>query len=197
MFTVPDWAFEFHGHVCPFMPLGYRAGQLAMQELGVPREKDHGLFAFSEMGEGHPNTCFEDGIQVASGATYAKRLLRNLNYGKAALVLYHPQKGAVRVAVRPEAIGKLREFEFVKLRAQGKEPSAIPTAVGAEIVNWVTSQDDAMLFAVQPLPDFSFTPPQTLFPMARCSACGEMVFSSYLRIKDGQPLCIPCSGYGK
>ena len=38
------------------------------------------------------------------------------------MVLYHPQKGAVRVAVRPEVIGKLREFEFVKLRAQGREP---------------------------------------------------------------------------
>ena len=45
-------------------------------------EKDHGLFAFSEMGEGHPNTCFEDGIQVATGATYAKRLLRNLNLAR-------------------------------------------------------------------------------------------------------------------
>ena len=25
---IPDWAFEFHGHKCPFMPIGYRMGSL-------------------------------------------------------------------------------------------------------------------------------------------------------------------------
>ena len=29
----PDWAFEFHGHRCPFMPLGYRMGRLALERL--------------------------------------------------------------------------------------------------------------------------------------------------------------------
>ena len=35
----PDWAFEFHGHRCPFMPIGYRMGRLALERLGVEREK--------------------------------------------------------------------------------------------------------------------------------------------------------------
>ncbi|MGQ9480432.1 FmdE family protein [Chloroflexus sp.] len=26
----PAWAFEFHGHECPFMPIGYRMGSLAL-----------------------------------------------------------------------------------------------------------------------------------------------------------------------
>ena len=25
----PEWAFEFHAHECPFMPIGYRMGKLA------------------------------------------------------------------------------------------------------------------------------------------------------------------------
>jgi uncharacterized membrane protein YfcA len=33
--TPPDWAFEFHGHRCPFMPIGYRMGKLAIERLGV------------------------------------------------------------------------------------------------------------------------------------------------------------------
>ena len=67
-FTPPEWAFEFHGHYCPFMPLGYRMGKLAMQRLEVEHEKDHGFYVFPELGEGHPQTCLIDGIQVATGA---------------------------------------------------------------------------------------------------------------------------------
>lgn len=52
----PDWAFEFHGHLCPFMPPGYRMGRLAMEHLGVERERDHGFFVLPENREGHPQT---------------------------------------------------------------------------------------------------------------------------------------------
>ena len=51
-FVPPDWAFEFHGHRCPFMPLGFRMGRLALERLGVDREKDHTLHVFAELGEG-------------------------------------------------------------------------------------------------------------------------------------------------
>jgi hypothetical protein len=30
----PEWAFEFHGHRCPFMPIGYRMGKVALEYLG-------------------------------------------------------------------------------------------------------------------------------------------------------------------
>jgi len=40
-YVPPDWAFEFHGHRCPFMPIGYRMGRLAMAYLGVEHEPDH------------------------------------------------------------------------------------------------------------------------------------------------------------
>src|SRR5665648_559899 len=66
--TPPEWAFEFHGHRCPFMPIGYRMGRLAMEHLGVEREKDHGFYVVAELGEGHPQTCMMDGIQPATGS---------------------------------------------------------------------------------------------------------------------------------
>jgi uncharacterized protein len=31
----PDWAFEFHGDRCPFMPIGCRMGKLAIERMGV------------------------------------------------------------------------------------------------------------------------------------------------------------------
>ncbi len=83
MRNVPSWAFDFHGHLCPFMPIGYRMGQLAMRRLGVEREKDHGLFAFPEVGVGHPQTCMVDGIQAATGCTYGSSGLRRaVEYSK-------------------------------------------------------------------------------------------------------------------
>ncbi len=49
MFEVPQWAYEFHGHECPFMPIGYRMGTLALEKLGVGRSKNHEMHVFSEM----------------------------------------------------------------------------------------------------------------------------------------------------
>jgi len=57
------------------MPLGYRMGLLALEALGVPREKDHTLHVVCELGEGHPQTCLMDGIQAATGATFGKTLM--------------------------------------------------------------------------------------------------------------------------
>jgi formylmethanofuran dehydrogenase subunit E len=62
----PEWAFEFHGHECPFMPIGFRMGKLAQAYLGVENEADHGFFIFPELGEGHPQTCMIDGLQIAT-----------------------------------------------------------------------------------------------------------------------------------
>ena len=83
-FVPPSWAFEFHGHRCPFMPIGFRMGVLAMRALGVDREQDHGFHVFPELGEGHPQTCMMDGLQVATGATYGKVLMAKTFYGKLA-----------------------------------------------------------------------------------------------------------------
>ena len=98
----PDWAFEFHGHSCPFMPLGYRMGIMALTKLGVEREKDHTLHVICELGEGHPQTCLMDGIQAATGATFGKTLMEKTNWGKLAATFWYPGKTAVRFALRPE-----------------------------------------------------------------------------------------------
>jgi formylmethanofuran dehydrogenase subunit E len=29
----PEWAWEFHGHRCPFLPIDWRMEQLAMEDL--------------------------------------------------------------------------------------------------------------------------------------------------------------------
>jgi len=194
-YTPPEWAFEFHGHQCPFMPLGYRMGRLAMEYLQVEHEKDHGFFVFPELGEGHPQTCLMDGIQVATGATYGKLLIAKTFYGKLAATFYHPGKGAVRFSLQPDFIDAMGKFEFFAYRKKGIEPSKIPAEARDEILKWVYEQSDDVLFKIEAKPDFKFTPVKGSFNKSKCSICGEYVFERYVRMKDGQPVCIPCSGF--
>ncbi|MGB8148587.1 MAG: FmdE family protein [Azonexus sp.] len=194
-FVPPAWAFEFHGHQCPFMPLGYRMGRLAMEKLGVEREPDHGFFVFPELGEGHPQTCLMDGLQVATGATYGKVMMAKTFYGKLAATFYKPGKGAVRYALKPDFVDAMGRFPFFAFRKQGMEPSQIPVEARDEILNWVYEQADDFIFALEARPDFKFTPVKGSFNKIKCSACGEYVFERYVRTKDGQPVCIPCAGY--
>jgi formylmethanofuran dehydrogenase subunit E len=179
------------------MPLGYRMGQLAMEKLGVEREKDHGFFVFPELGEGHPQTCLMDGIQAATGATYGKVMMAKTFYGKLAAMFYHPKKGAVRISLKPDFIDAMGKFEFFAYRKRGVEPSAIPAAVTNEVVQWTYSQSDETMFKIEMKPDFTYKPVKGSFNKTKCSGCGEYVFDRYVRMKDGQPLCIPCSGYEK
>jgi formylmethanofuran dehydrogenase subunit E len=179
------------------MPIGYRMGKLAMEQLGVEREADHGFYIFPELGEGHPQTCMMDGMQAATGATYGKVLIAKTSYGKLAATFYKPQKGAVRFSLTPDFIDAFGKFEFFAYRKRGVEPSKIPAAVTNEVVQWVYDQPDDFVFKIESLPDFTYTPVKGSFNKTKCSVCGEYVFDRYVRMKDGQPMCIPCSGYEK
>jgi formylmethanofuran dehydrogenase subunit E len=192
---IPGWAWEFHGHVCPFMPIGYRMGALAMKKLGIERIKDHGAFAFSEMGVGHPQTCMMDGIMAATGCTYGKLMMERLGYGKVASILCAPGKGAVRVYLRSEFQDELGKQEFFNYRKKGVEPSDIPADVVNRAVKVVLEATDADMFKVERLADFAFSRPKGSFAKVKCSKCGEYVFERYARTVDGKPMCIPCSGY--
>ncbi len=177
------------------MPMGYRMGLVAMKELGVEREKNHRMFALTEMGEGHPNTCMNDGIQASTGCTYGKLLMERLSYGKFAFVLYKPGKGAIRVSVKPDFIDVVAKHEFSSLRKSGVEPSEIPPGVADAIVEIVLKAPDSEMFKVERVPGFRFERPAARFNRARCSKCGEYLFERYARQVEGKTLCIPCSGF--
>ena len=193
----PEWAFEFHGHECPFMPIGYRMGKLALAYLGAEHEANHGFFIFPELGEGHPQACLIDGLQVATGATYGKALIAKTFYGKLAAIFYHPKKGAVRYSLKPDFVDAMGKFEFFVYRKKGVEPSQIPLEVRREVIEWVYEQTDDTMFKVEAKPEFTYQPVKGSFNKTKCSQCGEYVFDRSVRTKDGQPVCIPCSGYEK
>lgn len=194
MFTIPEWTFEFHGHPCPFMPIGFRMGTLAMEKLGVGKSHNHEMHVFSEMGVGHPQGCMQDGIMSATGATFGKGMIEKLNYGKVAAIFWYPgKKDSVRIALKNEFQDKLSPHEFFKYRKQGIEPSEIPENVRKDIIDIVLNATNDELFNVTVLKDFKYKPVTQAFNKARCEVCGEYVFERYLRVKDGKKVCIPCS----
>jgi formylmethanofuran dehydrogenase subunit E len=195
MFVLPEWTWEFHGHRCPFMPIGYRMGQLMLNTLGVAKTPDHEYFIASELGVGHPQTCMMDGLQAATGCTYGKLMMERLNFGKLAATLWTPANGSVRIAVKPEFSDRLGKYEFFAYRKKGVEPSKIPPPVSDEVIDVVMKATDDEIFNVNRLSSFEHKKIKGSFNKARCEACGEYVFERYVRIKDGKQLCIPCAEY--
>ncbi len=189
---VPEWAYEFHGHRCPFMPLGYRAGIYALKLLDFSKEKNHQTFVFSEMGENDSNGCFNDGIQAATGCTFGKGLFSLLGYGKLALKLYRPGTKAVRVHVRNEFLDTLFEngSEFFDLRRSGVEPGDIPLSKTDYILRkWLPSLKDEDIFEFSYDNEFSYAPKKKSPVKRKCSKCGEYTYDSDLTEIEGQILC--------
>lgn len=192
-FQIPEWAFEFHGHTCPFMPIGFRMGAVALEKLGVGKSQNHEMHVLSEMGVGHPQGCMQDGIMAVTGATFGKGLMEKLYYGKVAATFWYPGKGAIRIALKNEFSDKLSPHEFFKYRKQGVQPSEIPEEIRQDIIDIVLNATVDELFNIKMLPDFIYEPVKGSFNKAKCEVCGEYVFERYLRVKDGKKVCIPCS----
>ncbi len=185
----------FHGHLCPAMPLGLRAGLLARRRLGVERAKSKELMLLSETGTGHLMQCFLDGVMMATGCTYGKGNCQKLYYNKMAFVLIDVVEGkAVRVALRPEFIKEALKSPFLERRQQGIPPEMIEPEIAEAAVNKVLSIPEEEVFKISEVYDYQYIYAQE-GPPEFCEACGEVVFGSKARVKKGKILCLPCSGY--
>jgi formylmethanofuran dehydrogenase subunit E len=190
-------AFLMHGHLCGGMPLGFRAGVAALKALGREREADMGQIALVETGLGHAAGCFADGVQLSTGCTFGKGLIRRTDYGKwAATVVDKATRRAARVSVRPEVMEASFQSPFIQLRRAGTPPSQVPLEVSRPLVENLLAQSDEALFSIARLEQYPVpaSPPST-FETVRCSVCDELVAENKIRFKHGQPVCAPCSGY--
>jgi len=190
-----DVALAFHGHKCPAMPMGLRAGLAAMKTLGVERAKDKELIVESETGEGHAAGCFLDGLMVATGATYGKSNIRKLNYNKMAFTLIDATNGrAVRVSLKPEFFEKALQSPFVQKRKEGVLPQDIPADITNPLVERILGLPESEFLVISEVFQRELKKGVTSFDVKRCSRCGEAVFTNRLtETEDKRLLCIPCS----
>ncbi len=185
---------QLHGHKCPAMPLGLRAGAAAMNALGVERAKDGQLLAELELGEGHCAHCFADGVQMITGCTFGKGNIKQLGYGKFGLTLIDKaNEKAVRVVPRAEAQAASKQTPFFKeYREKGIPASQVPVDVVQPLIDQVMSAPDDAILKVGEVHEHHHPKPEESFASFTCERCGDMVIEKYGRVFGDRRVCIPC-----
>ena len=194
-----ETGLKFHGHKCPAMPLGVRAGLAAMKILGVERAQDKELFLRSETGKGHAAGCFLDGLMIATGCTYGKSNISKLYYNKMAFTLVDTATGrSVRLSLQPDFFAKSLNSPFVQQRRAGVAPQDIPPEIADPLVDKVLSIPEEAFLNIEPLREEKVESKKGIFEARACDECGELVFVNKLRLGvDGKLRCLPCSGYSE
>lgn len=194
-----DVGLKFHGHKCPAMPLGIKAGLAAMKALGVERSQDKELSVTSETGKGHAAGCFLDGIMVATGCTYGKSNIQKQYFNKMAFTLTDQQSGrSVRVSLKPGFFEQALQSPFVQQRKAGVPPQDIPADVADPLVNRILGLTDEQFLDIGDIQIVEVKKGKGVFTAKRCAKCDELTFVNKLReTEDGDLVCIPCSGYGE
>jgi formylmethanofuran dehydrogenase subunit E len=195
MNDIYEVAMTFHGHKCPAMPMGLRAGLAAMKILGVERSRDKELFVEAETGKGHAAGCFLDGIMTATGCTYGKSNIQKLYYNKMAFTLVDAATGrAVRVSLKPEFFEKALGSPFVQKRKEGVPPQDIPASITDPLVERIFSLPEPEFLNISEIFHKEVKKGQATFEVKRCSACGEATFINKLtEMADKRLLCVPCA----
>jgi len=184
-----------HGHKCPAMPMGLRAGLAALEALGVERATDGQLTALVEIDSEHCATCYADGVMMATGCTFGKGNIRKLGYCKFVLTLIHNQTGrSVRVATRNEVIKRNQESEFIQYRKKGIPASKIAPELIEPAMDFILCEPTETLFNIGPVQEVKLTPGRPHdFNTVICAECGEVAVERYARVKNGKVVCMPCA----
>jgi len=182
-----------HGHACPPLVLGVRAGFVAMSRLGVGRAHERELFAFVELGSDHYAQGFADGIQFVTGCTFGKDLIFRFPHGRAGVRLVDQVGGrAIRVIPRPETIARLEGTGwFHACAASGTFAGGCAELARLATDELLTLPEDA-LFTVSPVFPLGMEHPNLSFESVMCDACGESVLAPYAREVKGRSLCVVC-----
>jgi formylmethanofuran dehydrogenase subunit E len=191
-------AGELHGHFCPYLALGVRAGYAALKALGI--EQNLGMEELVAIVE--TNNCFGDGIQVVTGCTFANNALIYRDLGKTAVTVAKRDGSAVRVALRaeydesfdsryPEAAALFRKIVTERQEPTPQEQERLMQLWAETSYAQLDTPEDE-LFTVQRR---QIEPPAyaPIFASVTCAVCGESIMERRARVKDGQPICIACA----
>jgi len=182
-----------HGHPCPPLVLGLRAGAAAMAHLGVSRAVDRELFAMVELGSDHYAQGFADGIQVVTACTFGKDLIARVPRGKLGVRLVdQARRRGVRVVVRSEAVASLeRTSWFRACTANGRFGTECAELGGPAVDELLAAREDALV-TVSPVFPIGIDDPVPGFVSVVCDECGESVLEPYARVAEGRRLCAEC-----
>jgi len=183
---------EFHGHFCPGLAIGYRAGKAALEWLAERRAPDEEIVATVET-----NACGTDAIQVLTGCTLGKGNLLCRDQGKHAYTIVSRKTGeGVRIALlhgvmnlndrHLDLIQKIRED-----RATPEEKSEFQVLhlnKGRELLETPLEALFSIRKTSVPVPEKA-----VIEPSRPCDRCGEPAMISRMVTVDGRTLCGDCA----
>ena len=182
-----------HGHACPPLVLGLRAGGLAMSVLGVGRAVGRELFAMVEMGSDHYAQGFADGIQLATGCTFGKDLIIRVPHGKLGVRIADQTSGrAVRVVPRREALERIERSPWFRVCEANRTLWKAPESDTGAVIEQILAVPDGELFSCSPVFPMRMEDPVTVFESFVCDECGETALVGYRRNSGRSNLCIAC-----
>jgi formylmethanofuran dehydrogenase subunit E len=191
-------AGELHGHFCPYVALGVRAGYMALKALGI--ERTTGMEEVVAIVE--TNNCFSDGVQMVTGCTFGNNALIYRDLGETAVTVAKRDGTAVRIALKaewedafdsryPEAHDLFERIVVNREEATQAEHEKL-MQLWAESSFGQLELPEEEVFNVKPkkIKVPSYAP---IFASVRCSVCGDNVMETRARVKDGKPICIACA----
>lgn len=185
-----------HGHFCPGSAMGVKASVRAMTELGV--KKSTGMEEIVAIVE--TNGCFSDGVQMVTGCSFGNNALIYRDYGKTAFTLARRTGEGVRVLALFDRVKEERSPEASELwekvvikRCGSEDESNRLTDLWAELSFRVLELPDEEVLDVR-MVNIDVPAYARIFASVKCSVCGEDVMEPRVRMKEGKPVCLPCSG---
>ena len=185
-----DRTVAFHGHWCPGLAIGLRAGEWALREMG--RAADEDIVAVVET-----DMCGVDAIQVLTGCTFGKGNLIYQDHGKMAFSFHRRRDGkSARLVFSPDNIGGGLSQKYLELTRKMISGEATPeeeAEIKAFREDWaqrIMAAELAQAFEVKeagPIPRRA-----RILATLKCDQCGEGVMESRTRRLMGQTLCRPC-----
>ncbi len=176
-----DGVIAFHGHSCPGLAFGIRAGEWALEHFG--RAEDEEIVAVVES-----DMCAVDAVQYLVGCTIGKGNFIWLDYGKNAFTFYRRRDGKnARLMSRGGLLLDLRQEE------QTLDPNDSEGRAGIrqQMIERVMNAEFENIFAIGPA---QHPMPHTArihksFP---CDACGELTAEHRLLKHQERTFCLPC-----
>jgi formylmethanofuran dehydrogenase subunit E len=192
-------AETIHGHRCPFLALGVKAGQYAMDYLDMDNIGMEEVVAIVEC-----NNCFTDGIQAVTGCTFGNNALIYKDLGKTAVTVARRLDGAaVRLVVQPDfrerlfdrypAAGPLFDKVLVQRQGNAEDLHRFHHLWEAVARRELEEVDLAEQFLIETL-TIQMPAYAPIFATEVCARCGEGVMEPRIRVQGGQKVCLACAG---
>ena len=194
-------AAEIHGHYCSHLALGVKATYIAFEKLGIGESS--GMEEIMVIAE--CNNCFIDGIQAISGCTVGNNALIYKYLGKtAATFITRKENTALRIVVTTsdeemDDDPENREAMDLFTRAVKNREELKPVEeqryreLGLKFAFRTLKRQDNEVFKIENVEaeKLEYAP---IFDSMKCTAGGENVMETHIRMKKQKPVCISCAG---